>query len=217
MLNHLLLYRFLSFCVWPVCTLINPPARTTMTVSSVCPKCGTIAKSGKMSCCGRGGSWFKNCGGAGNGNTRLHHTWYEGIQSCTARTQSRTADGQQGNAAQRKRIGYFYGADKANSTGLITAAKSFTFSPANIFILTSIPATESIISTSRNRLVSTSTVHATLTINSKGIYGVSMPVSMSTPTSNIRSSSTSVTVQGFEKLLNVTLHISVLIIIVFSS
>merc|ERR1719305_1436371 len=52
---------------------------TTITVP-VCPRCGTIVKSDKISCCGRGGSWFKNCGGIGN--IKLHHTWYEGIQAC---------------------------------------------------------------------------------------------------------------------------------------
>ena len=50
-----------------------------------CPKCGIIEKSGKISCCGRGGSWFRNCGSAGN--TKLHHTWYEGIQACKTRPQ----------------------------------------------------------------------------------------------------------------------------------
>merc|ERR1712032_216324 len=29
---------------------------TTTTISSVCPRCGSIGKSGKSSCCGRGGS-----------------------------------------------------------------------------------------------------------------------------------------------------------------
>ena len=42
------------------------PAAVTMTVSYVCPKCGTIEKSGKISCCGRGGAWYGNCGSAGN-------------------------------------------------------------------------------------------------------------------------------------------------------
>ena len=68
------------------------------TISSACPKCGSIKKSGKSSCCGRGGSWFKNCGSGGN--VKLHHTWYEGIQVCKARTQSRTVFGQQPNSAQ---------------------------------------------------------------------------------------------------------------------
>ena len=70
-----------------------PAVRAMTTINSVCPKCGTIAKSGKSSCCGRGGSWFKNCGGTGSAS--LHHTWYEGIHACNARTQSRIVVGQQ--------------------------------------------------------------------------------------------------------------------------
>merc|ERR1712032_1428143 len=68
---------------------------TMVITTSVCPKCGIIAKSGKSSCCGRGGSWFKNCGGAGN--TKLRHTWYQGIQACKARTRSKSSIGQQVN------------------------------------------------------------------------------------------------------------------------
>ena len=45
-----------------------------------CPKCGTTNKSGKVSCCARGGSWFKNCGD--EGNTKFDHTWAEGVQAC---------------------------------------------------------------------------------------------------------------------------------------
>ena len=50
------------------------------TVSNVCSKCGKIKKSGKRSCCGRGGAWFKNCGDAGD--TQFDHSWTEGIQAC---------------------------------------------------------------------------------------------------------------------------------------
>ena len=48
--------------------------------SSVCTKCGTAKKSGKRSCCARGGAWFENCGDAGN--TKFDHTWAEGIRVC---------------------------------------------------------------------------------------------------------------------------------------
>ena len=48
--------------------------------SKVCPKCGATSKSGKRSCCARGGAWFKNCGDAGD--TEFGHTWAEGIQTC---------------------------------------------------------------------------------------------------------------------------------------
>ena len=40
--------------------------------------CG-VTQSGKPSCCGRGGSWFENCGNQGRG---YDHTWFEGLQQC---------------------------------------------------------------------------------------------------------------------------------------
>ena len=45
-----------------------------------CDQCGTIRKSGRRSCCARGGAWFKNCGDAGD--TQFDHTWAEGVESC---------------------------------------------------------------------------------------------------------------------------------------
>ena len=69
--------------------LVNAP---TLTVSRVtpslpalsdskgCGKCARTKKSGKNSCCARGGAWFKNCGDAGD--TQFDHTWAEGIQAC---------------------------------------------------------------------------------------------------------------------------------------
>merc|ERR1711907_873784 len=48
-----------------------------------CPKCGKFKKSGKKSCCGRGGSWYKNCGTSDNKKSKkFDHTWFEGIQVC---------------------------------------------------------------------------------------------------------------------------------------
>ena len=61
---------------------------TTTTSRPVCPKCGTIKKSAKTSCCGRGGSWFRNCGSAGNRN--FPHTWSEGILVCKKQAQLNT-------------------------------------------------------------------------------------------------------------------------------
>ena len=46
----------------------------------MCLKCGVAKKSGKRSCCVRGGAWFKYCGEAGDG--QFEHTWTEGIQAC---------------------------------------------------------------------------------------------------------------------------------------
>ena len=56
--------------------------RLSFTSTSSCAKCGTIKKSGKRSCCARGGAWFKNCGT--DDDTKFDHTWIEGINSCIA-------------------------------------------------------------------------------------------------------------------------------------
>ena len=99
----------------------HTPTATTTTIGSVCPKCGTVGKSGKTSCCGRSGSWFGNCGSFGN--TKLDHTWYEDIWVCKTRSQSERA-----NRDVVQRVNSPYGDD----TG---TAKIFAFTSAN----TSIP------------------------------------------------------------------------------
>ena len=57
----------------PTSTMVNP----------VCAKCGTVRKSGKLSCCAPDGAWFKNCGDAGD--KHFEHAWSEGIQACNGR------------------------------------------------------------------------------------------------------------------------------------
>ena len=57
--------------------LVMPTSKT------VCPKCGNANKSGKRSCCARGGTWFKRCGDVGD--TNFNHTWTEGILSCQSK------------------------------------------------------------------------------------------------------------------------------------
>ena len=71
--------------VYCFCSRLPTEAHTTTGLSaagsgSVCPNCGITKKTGKRSCCGRGGAWFKNCGDARN--TLFDHTWSEGIQAC---------------------------------------------------------------------------------------------------------------------------------------
>ena len=51
---------------------------TVVKSSAACPKCGAIKKSGKRSCCARGGSWFDNCGH----ESKFDHTWLEGVEAC---------------------------------------------------------------------------------------------------------------------------------------
>ena len=42
-----------------------------------------MKKSGKLSCCTRGGAWYGNCGDPGD--SRFDHTWFEGILSCKSK------------------------------------------------------------------------------------------------------------------------------------
>ena len=59
-------------------------ARSGTTTSALrCPKCGAAKKSGKLSCCARGGAWFKNCGDVGD--MKFDHTWAEGFQACKSK------------------------------------------------------------------------------------------------------------------------------------
>ena len=109
---------------------VKTPADTATTITvSVCPRCGIIGKSDKMSCCARGGSWFKNCGGAGN--ARLQHTWYDGIQACKTRSQSKRAIGHQLNGAQQRDTDSSEGAGMTNYKAVTTATETFTFTPVN--------------------------------------------------------------------------------------
>ena len=105
--------------------------RTAITSTSryvhVCPTCGTIEKSGKASCCGRGGSWFRNCGSTGN--RKLRHTWSEGLIACQTRANLKVAKPLQPNSVQQRKSSYDIGID--NSKAVITAAEIFTFSSAS--------------------------------------------------------------------------------------
>ena len=141
---------------------------TLVTVQSVCHKCGTIEKSGRNSCCGRGGSWFKNCRSAGD--AKLRHTWYEGIQVCSTRSQSKRARGRQSNPAQR--FNSSGGVATRNSKAVMTTAQAFVFTPVNTSILMPGRSIESV-STSTKKSTDTPddtpTEHYTITTNLREI------------------------------------------------
>ena len=70
----------------PAHIILSPIESTTTTtitrkLSRICPKCATIKKSGKRSCCAPGGAWFKNCGSAVSAS--VDYTWAEGVRACT--------------------------------------------------------------------------------------------------------------------------------------
>ena len=101
--------------------LQTPPDTTTTVAVSVCPRCGLIGKSGKRSCCGRGGSWFRHCGGGGH--AKPLHAWHEGIQACKARLQRNMAMVHLQSGAQQK------GAATANYEAVIAGPKTLALAP----------------------------------------------------------------------------------------
>ena len=101
----------------------------TKIISLVCFKCGIIATSGKISCCGRGGSWFGNCGVAGK--TTFDHKWSEGFEACKARSKSKTVIGQHSYREQESNS-VFNDADRIHSKTTSIAASKFTSRPLNV-------------------------------------------------------------------------------------
>jgi hypothetical protein len=69
--------------------------------------CGFIKRSGKRSCCGRGGSWFGKCGGT---KSKSAYTWFTGIQACKPRFKSKKASkvSEASNAAEQKEQDDYY-------------------------------------------------------------------------------------------------------------
>ena len=123
-------------------------AVTTAPIGPACPECGIIKKSGKSSCCGRGGSWFGTCGIASN--TDLGHTWYEGIEACRARQFGVLVKQLEASLPKAKDH-----SDDTNmgmeSKAIVVTAHMFTTIPTNMSTLLSdtttitVPANESII------------------------------------------------------------------------
>ena len=217
---------------------VMPSAATK--IRSICPKCGIIQKSGKVSCCGHGGSWFKNCGSVGN--TKLDHTWKEGIRVCNAR-QWHVAVGQQleGSQFQRNISSDDAKMDIINSDVVILTAHMFASTPANKSTPLSdagsitVPANISVITPDRVRKFTSKAISATNTtitptsgkiltsqqffsrqgngMTIKSMHGAS-PDGFTTTTSRT-SASASITARETEQLLSyVIAHISTILIVV---
>ena len=68
---------------WRVASTPTISSLTTAGVASStiqCQNCGTFKKSGRVSCCATGGTWYKKCGDAGNRSAG--HSWLEGVEAC---------------------------------------------------------------------------------------------------------------------------------------
>ena len=123
-------------------------ATPTTAISVACPRCGSIGKSGRSSCCGRGGSWFRNCGSAGN--MKLQHTWRAGIQACEARPQESKAvpSRHQGVGAPGVAAMASYNGAEAASTAATNTSTLMSFlsrSPAYVLMAHHTPGSTSII------------------------------------------------------------------------
>ena len=130
------------------------PLATVTTISLACPKCGIIKQSGKISCCGRGGSWFGKCGSVGD--TNIDHTWHEGLQACKGRTRF----GHKVQKAQEQRNGSANGDSSANAKAVITAEKPRAFTSESM---------PGVLPTSAagHTLANTSTTHITSNMKSR--------------------------------------------------
>ena len=104
---------------------------TTTLATAVCPKCGILQKSGKLSCCGRGGSWSGRCGKTGN--TNFGHTWYQGIQVC--KSYQLQLEVRQQVYAQRKSD--FSDNDASDTMSMLMPGARPISAPANTSIITS--------------------------------------------------------------------------------
>lgn len=167
------------------CTLV--PA--TKTGSPQCSKCGIIRKSGKKSCCARGGSWFQICGTADS--TKVEHTWVEGVQACKARVQSEVVLGQQVHGDQRKRH------DPSNEADMAIQLEA-TIHPKAVISSLNTSASTSLSRSAIPALIHAgkSSINNTVITNAKAFGQVVMPAffisaKLSTPVSTISSINTS--------------------------
>ena len=105
-------------------------ATATTSISSVCLACGTIKKSGKLSCCARGGSWFGDCAATVIADwfiAEVQHTWYEGIQACKGRQRNKVIRKQRNDIQENSN-------NTSSGAGNVTNAKTVilgTFADAN--------------------------------------------------------------------------------------
>ena len=66
-------------CARAAAAVTTLPGTSATPASNKCPKC-VANNAGKLTCCVRGGGWFKNCGDPGD--PTFDHTWQEGLQAC---------------------------------------------------------------------------------------------------------------------------------------
>ena len=182
-------------------------AAKATTTGSVCPKCGITKKSGKISCCGHGGSWFGNC--ESTGGMKLGHKWHEGLQSCRVRAQSKTVTDQQLKGAQQGTDGSSNGAGNVKSRSMAQASEPLALTSVRM------AGARSIIALARTP-ANTSTAPASATIGWKPItvsaarsHNDSVDMAMDAPVYALATTSQG-RKQASEKYVYITFSLSVM-------
>ena len=171
---------------------------TSIVTTTTCPKCGTIEKSGKASWCGRGGSWFKNCGSSGNKKQR--HTLREGILAYKTRSQLEVVRLRQRNVAQQ--LNYSYIANIENFEAVFTAAETFintsvntsTPMPTGNALNTTLDNTSTIYDNGTKSYKATATSAYTISVASTTKSSIDMLTATAAPTSTLTTTTTATTV-----------------------
>ena len=128
----------------------RPKIKTgAMAIASLgCPKCVVLKKSGKSSCCGRGGSWFNRCGS--DGSAHHDHTWTEGIQACRHWVESKRPAGSSHTLVSASTTAYdidsAYGVDSASLIGIAAAPGRITVTLVNMLVPTPIAVSSTVLS-----------------------------------------------------------------------
>ena len=204
-------------------------AVTTVPISPVCSVCGILKKSGRASCCGRGGSWFGKCARAASSN--LDYTWYEGIRVCNAHNQ--VAMGQQLHASIPKSTASDDASMGIDPKAVIVAAHMFASTPVMtsrqmpVSTPTTVIANTSIITAARESIVSyaSAVISKATTAESIAIVRNSVNISISKgidrpgngkimKSTRSASAGMSITAREYEQLLQLVTRISTVLIAV---
>ena len=194
-------------------------AVTTTSIGSACRECGTLQKSGKASCCARGGSWFGYCGSAGNAN--ILHAWHEGIWACKAR-QFKTAKDQRLYGSQGKSNASDDASMGLSSTAVTLAVHLPTPTLASV-AYGAAPMTSRAITASATTIMHTPAnmptreppilpANATVTNLDSGMIGSMHSASAASDIST----SVSITARACAKLFQIMTHISMMLMIICS-
>ena len=220
------------------------PVPKAKPISSICVECGTIMKSAKLSCCGRGGAWFGNCGSGTNSN--LGHTWQEGIQVCKGRQFQAAVVQQRLNASQANSTSSSVDASAATESKahILASTGGNTSQPTAVTTLVTVPTRGSIIAAASMSLaydagsVPYKTIIATIVdisvslLTAKPIIskvdgatdqpanvksvGTMQSTSTTIPTRiSSHTLASTITAEGYGKWLDVATHISTVFIIIF--